>query len=53
MVSKSKWLNDKLYDNYAPKLVDISFPISEFLINHLNKIVPGKKIYKSSDIDGI
>ncbi|HXS54574.1 MAG TPA: glycosyltransferase [Hanamia sp.] len=42
----SKWLNDKLYDNYAPKLIDISFPISEFIINHLHKTVPSKKYIK-------
>jgi glycosyltransferase involved in cell wall biosynthesis len=41
-----KWINDKLYDNYAPKLIDISFPISEFIINHLKKVAPQKKYYK-------
>ena len=41
-----KWINDKLYDQYAPLLVDISFPISEFLIDHLKKITPNKKYFK-------
>src|ERR1035437_8033333 len=36
----SKRLNGKLYDKYAPLLVDIVFPISEFLINHLKKNSP-------------
>src|SRR6185437_6823792 len=43
---KQKWINDKLYDNYAPKLIDISLPISEFIINHLKKVAPQKKYYK-------
>lgn len=41
-----EWLNDKLYDRYAPVLVDAVFPISEFLINHLNDVSPGKKYLK-------
>lgn len=35
-----KWINDNLHYKYAPLLVDISFPISEFLIDRLKKITP-------------
>jgi len=31
-------VNDKLFDRYAPVLADAVLPISEFLINHINKI---------------
>ncbi len=41
-----KWLNDKLYDKFAPKLVDAVFPISEFLIDHLKEVSPDKKYLK-------
>jgi glycosyltransferase involved in cell wall biosynthesis len=41
-----KWLNDKLYDKYAPSLVDAVFPISEFLIYHLKEVSPDKKYLK-------
>ena len=41
-----KWINDKLYDRYAPQLVDAVFPISEFLINDLKKVAPRKKYLK-------
>jgi glycosyltransferase involved in cell wall biosynthesis len=39
-------LNDKLYDKYAPLLCDGIFPISEFLIDHIKKISPGKEYLK-------
>lgn len=42
----NKWLNDKLYDKYAPSIIDIFFPISEFLITHLKKVAPNKKYLK-------
>ena len=41
-----KWLNDILYDKYAPRLVNAVFPISEFLINDLKKVAPHKKYLK-------
>jgi len=41
-----KWVNDQLYDKFAPKLVDAVFPISEFLINDLKKNAPKKKYFK-------
>jgi glycosyltransferase involved in cell wall biosynthesis len=41
-----RWINDKLYDKYAPLLVDALFPISEFLINHLRETPPDKKYLK-------
>ena len=40
------WLNDKLFDRYAPVVVDGIFPISEFIINHLKKVAPNKKYLK-------
>jgi len=49
---KHKWyqissrLSDKLYDKYGPRLVDALFPISEFLIKQIQKIVPEKKYLK-------
>ena len=49
---KKKWfrigarLNDVLFDRFAPLLVDAVFPISEFLIDHLKEISPGKKYLK-------
>lgn len=42
----SKRLNDKLFDKYASSLSDAVFPISEFLIQHINKVSPGKKYLK-------
>ena len=41
-----EWFNDKLYDKYAPSLVDAVFPISEFLIDHLKKVSHDKKYLK-------
>ena len=41
-----KWLNDKLYDKYVLSLVDMFFPIREFLIGHLSKVTPNKKYLK-------
>lgn len=49
---KKKWfqigkrLNDKLFDRYAPSLSNAIFPISEFLIDHIKKVSPGKKYLK-------
>jgi glycosyltransferase involved in cell wall biosynthesis len=49
---KKKWfqigkrLNDKLFDKYAPSLANAVFPISEFLINHIKEVSPGKKYLK-------
>ena len=40
------WLNNRLFDKYAPLLVDAIFPISEFLISHVEKVAPGKKYLK-------
>lgn len=42
----SKRLNDKLFDIYSPKLADIVFPISEFLVEDLKINTPGKKYLK-------
>jgi glycosyltransferase involved in cell wall biosynthesis len=39
-------INNKLIDRYAPRLVDLVFPISEFLISHLKNAAPGKKYLK-------
>jgi glycosyltransferase involved in cell wall biosynthesis len=41
-----KWFNDILFDRFAPLLVDAVFPISEFLIDHIKKVSPGKKYLK-------
>lgn len=41
-----KWLNDKLFDKYAPRLVDGIFPISEFLIRHIKETSSNKKFFK-------
>ncbi|MGN6196967.1 MAG: glycosyltransferase [Ginsengibacter sp.] len=41
-----KRLNDFLFDNYAPSLTNIVFPISEFLINQCQKRSPSKPILK-------
>lgn len=41
-----KWANDELFDKVGPSLSDGILPISEFLINHLNKVVPGKPYLK-------
>src|ERR1017187_9188778 len=41
-----KKINDYLFDNYSPKLSDSIFPISEFLINQVKKVAPGKKYLK-------
>jgi glycosyltransferase involved in cell wall biosynthesis len=42
----NSWFNDKMFDKYAPALVDSVLPISEFLIDHLKKNVPHKKYLK-------
>ena len=42
----SRWSNNKLYDDYGPKLVDAVFPISEFLIAHLKEVAPRKRYLK-------
>lgn len=39
-------VNDKLFDNYAPRMVDSVFLISEYLNDHVLKIAPRKKIFK-------
>ena len=39
-------LNDHLFDKFAPRFADSIFPISEFLISHLNETAPGKKYLK-------
>lgn len=39
-------INDYLFDNWCPRLVNANLPISEFLINHLNKLAPSKKYLK-------
>jgi glycosyltransferase involved in cell wall biosynthesis len=39
-------INNKLFDQCAPRLVDLVFPISEFLISHLKNVAPGKKYLK-------
>jgi glycosyltransferase involved in cell wall biosynthesis len=41
-----KKLNDKLFDRYAASLCHAVFPISEFLIDHIKKVSPGKKYLK-------
>jgi len=38
--------NNKLFDRYGPRLVNVVFPISEFLISHIKKIAPGKRYLK-------
>lgn len=48
-----KWLNDKLYDRFAPKMVDSVFLISEFLIQHLKKISPKKKYLKIPNLTDV
>jgi glycosyltransferase involved in cell wall biosynthesis len=48
-----KWLNDKLYDQFAPRLTDSVFLISEFLISHLNKIAPGKRYLKIPNLTDV
>lgn len=48
-----KWLNDQLYDMYAPRLVDSVFLISEFLIGHLKKISPKKKYLKIPNLTDV
>jgi glycosyltransferase involved in cell wall biosynthesis len=42
----NQYLNDKLFDRYAPVLADSILPISEFLIDHLKRVAPGKKYLK-------
>jgi hypothetical protein len=42
----SQWINDKLFDRYAPVFSDAVFPISEFLVQHLKKISPDIKYLK-------
>ena len=39
-------LNDTLFDTYAPSLSDAVLPISEFLINHINKVSSSKTYLK-------
>lgn len=39
-------VNDKLFDKYAPRIVDSNFLISEYLNEHVLKIAPEKKILK-------
>ncbi|MBS1928126.1 MAG: glycosyltransferase [Bacteroidetes bacterium] len=39
-------VNDYLFDKWGPKLVNANLPISEFLIEHLNAVAPGKKYLK-------
>ena len=41
-----KRLNDLLFDKYALKIVDSILPISEFLINQIESVSPGKKYFK-------
>jgi len=48
-----KWLNDELFDRYAPKMVNSVFLISEFLISHLKKISPDKKYLKIPNLTDI
>ncbi len=48
-----KWLNDKLFDQYAPKLTNGVFIISEFLIRHLKKITPKKKYLKIPNLTDV
>ncbi len=56
---RKKWfqlslrLNDKLYDEYAPRHVDSVFLISEFLIDHLKKIAPKKKYLKIPNLTDV
>jgi glycosyltransferase involved in cell wall biosynthesis len=42
----SRRFNDFLFDKYAVKLTDSIFPISEFLINKIEAVSPGKKYLK-------
>ena len=35
-----------MFDRHAPLIVDAILPISEFLINHINKVSPSKKYLK-------
>ncbi len=39
-------INHQLFDRYAPRFADFIFPISEFLISHLQNIAPGKRYLK-------
>jgi glycosyltransferase involved in cell wall biosynthesis len=39
-------LNDTLFDTYAPSLSDAVLPISEFLINHINRVSSSKTYLK-------
>lgn len=39
-------INDRLFDNYAPRIVDSVFLISEYLNDHIKKIAPEKKVFK-------
>lgn len=48
-----KWLNDELFDKQGLKLVDSVFLISEFLIGHLKKTVPGKKYLKIPNLTDV
>lgn len=42
----NKRINNKLYDKLAPKYSDLIFPISEYLIQHVQKVSPGKPYLK-------
>ncbi len=39
-------IQNKALDSYAPRLVNAIFPISEFLIQHISKVAPGRKYFK-------
>jgi glycosyltransferase involved in cell wall biosynthesis len=42
----SQRVNDKLFDRLTPRMVNAVFPISEFLIDHISKVAPGKPYLK-------
>jgi glycosyltransferase involved in cell wall biosynthesis len=42
----SQKINDRLFDRYAPRMVNGVLPISEFLIQHIEKVAPGRKYLK-------
>ncbi len=46
----SKHLNDKCFDRYAPVLSHGVFPISQFLIDKIEKVAPGRKYLKISNL---
>jgi glycosyltransferase involved in cell wall biosynthesis len=39
-------IQNKALDSYAPRLVNAIFPISDFLIQHISKVAPGRKYFK-------